>query len=297
MIIVDNSLTFSDAGIAITKKTIDASSITVTAISGATTKVYDGGTGTTELLSFSVASTDFIVAGPYVMDDSYYTGADYNSKNVVSANSIVLSGVSYLSSLDDYDLPNTLTIPGCSISKAPLTISLANTADAIKVFDGTTDLSPVPSLQVVGEMAGEVLQASGSVATYNNQTTAASSLSVSGLSVSVVSGTTSVSNYSWADPVVHAAPNIISPKTVSASDLVVTVAESKDKEYDGTTNASMAFTFTLSSSKFEGEVVTIDNYTVANYNTKDVTTANTITIDGITYSPQSHHRPTILQPD
>ncbi|MEY4732615.1 MAG: hypothetical protein RLZZ464_681, partial [Pseudomonadota bacterium] len=279
--------------------TITAKALTFSGITVPSSKVYDGTTsaaitGTAVLLSDEASGSGTTTDGkPYTGDTVAITGTaigTYNNKNVASATTVTLSGLSINNS--NY----SLTIPAPSsatITAKALTMS-GLTAPASKVYNGTAaaTVSGTPALlsaEAVGTgttadgkpYTGDAVSITGTaVGTYNSKDVAsASAITFSGLSLNN-------SNYSLTLQSPAAA-------TITAKALTMSGLSSQDKVYDGTTSASVSGSAALQASiaagtgtSSDGRAYTVDGVSLTgsvsgNFNSKDVASANQVTFSGL----------------
>jgi len=146
-----------------------AGAITPRTLSGllaSQTKVYDATTAAGGLTPGMFALTGFAGSENAVLNN-HASGA-YNSKNVIAANTVTVSGIvtgDYAGSggfiASNYALPSAISGAG-SITPAPLHVT--NLGVQNKVYDGTTaaslDLSGVTSSSLTGVFAGDSVQLS-----------------------------------------------------------------------------------------------------------------------------------------
>jgi trimeric autotransporter adhesin len=279
--------------------TITAKALTFSGITIPSSKVYDGTTsaaisGTATLLSDEAAGSGTTTDGkPYTGDTVAITGTavgTYNNKNVASATSVTLSGLSLNNS--NYSLtipsPTSATITAKALTMSGLTVPTS------KVYNGTTaaTVSGTPvllSAQAVGTGTtadgkpynGDTVALTGTaLGIYNSKDVAsASTITFSGLSLSN-------SNYSLTLPSPTAA-------TITAKALTMSGLGSPDKVYDGTTSASVSGTAALQASiaagtgtSSDGKAYTVDGVSLTgsvsgNFNSQDVASANQVTFSGL----------------
>src|SRR5208283_2004087 len=249
------SVTGTDAGnytfntTASTTANITARTLTVTA--AGVNKTYDSTTTATVTLSDNRVSGD-------VLTDSYSV-ATFAGKNVGTAKAVSVSGISVTGTDSGNYTFNSTASTTANITARSLTVS-ATGVD--KTYDGTTTATVTLS---DNRVSGDVLTDSYSVATFANKNVGtAKAVAVSDISVT---GTDS-GNYTFNSTASTTA-------NITARSLTVT-ATGVDKTYDGTTTA----TVTLTDNRVSGDVLT-DSYSVATYANKNVGTAKTVSVSGI----------------
>jgi hypothetical protein len=219
-------------------------------------KQYDG------LASASVTLSDDRLAGDVFVDS--YSGASFADKNVGTAKTISIAGIS-ISGVDaaNYGPVNSTATASGDITARALTVSAIGVN---KTYDGNT----TATVQLSDDrLAGDSLADSYGSATFDNKNVGAGkTVSVSGISVSG----SDAGNYSLANTTATTIANI------SARHLTVT-ATGIDKTYDGSTTA----TVTLSDDRLAGDTL-IDSYSSASFSDKNVGSGKTVTVTGIAIS-------------
>jgi Bacterial Ig-like domain (group 3)/YDG domain/MBG domain (YGX type) len=224
-------------------------------------KIYDGTPNATVTLNDNRYWND-------ILTDSY-TSAVFTNKNIGSAKTIFVSGIS-ISGADaaNYSLTTTTTTATANITAASLTISGITASNKIYNANSVATLNFSGSI-LNGAVGGDVLSlvttnARGSFPNKNvgtNLTVKISGLAISGMSAS---------NYSLVQQTTTA--------SISSANLTV-AAKGVNKIYDG----SIAATVTLSDNRFAGDALT-DSYTNAVFATAAVATNKMISITGIAVS-------------
>ena len=279
--------------------TITAKALTFSGINIPSSKVYDGTTsavisGTATLLSDQAAGSGTATDGkPYTGDTVAITGTavgTYNNKNVASATSVTLSGLSLNNSNYSLTIPSPTS---ATITPKALTMS-GLTVPASKIYDGTaaatvSGAAALLSAEAVGTgttadgkpYAGDAVSIIGTaVGTYNSKDVAsASAITFSGLSLNN-------SNYSLTLQSPAAA-------TITAKALTISGLSSQDKVYDGTTSATVIGSAALQTAiaagtgtSGDGRAYTVDGVSLTgsvsgNFNSKDVASANQVTFSGL----------------
>ncbi|WP_442795366.1 YDG domain-containing protein [Pelobium manganitolerans] len=231
---------------------ITAKALTVTA--NATNKIYDGNTNATVTLSDDKLSGDEV--------NTAYTSATFADKNVGTAKTVSVNGIS-ISGADATNYTfNTSANANASITAKVLTVT-ANAGD--KIYDGNTNASVTLSND---KLSGDEVTTAYTSATFADKNVGtAKAVSVNGISISGADA----ANYTF---------NTSATANASITAKVLTVtANAGDKVYDGNTNA----TVTLSDDKLSGDEVTTA-YTSATFADKNVGTAKTVSVSGISIS-------------
>ncbi len=233
----------------------------LTASVAAPNKVYDGTTTAAPTLTI----TSGLVSGETVTA----TGtATFNSKDVTNAKLVTVNSVTLADGTNglatNYSLSNGQTV-AAFISAKSLTASVAAPN---KVYDGTTTAAPTLTI-TNGLVSGETVTATGT-ATFNSKDVKDAKL-VTVNSVVLADGTNGfASNYSLSNGQTVAA--FITAKSLTAN------VSAQNKVYDGTRNAVPMLTIT--SGLVSGETVTATG--TATFNSKDVLTANLVTVNSVT---------------
>lgn len=236
---------------------------------------------------------------PYTGDVVSVTGTPvgtYNSKDVATATTITISGVSLTGAqATNYSL--LIGSPSATITAKALTMS-GLSVPASKIYDGTTAavVSGAPALQSseaagTGTTAdgkpytGDVVSITGTATgTYNSKNVAsATTVTYAGLSLTGADAT----NYSLT--IQSPASATITTKALTMSGLTVPAS----KIYDATTAAVVSGTPTLQTSEavgagttadgipYTGDAVSITGTAAGTYNSKNVATATTVTFSGL----------------
>ncbi len=233
--------------------TTRALSVTATA----SNKVYDGTTSATVTLSDDRVSGDILSRS--------YSSASFSSKNVGTAKTVSVSGLS-ISGADaaNYTV-NTTTSATADITAA--TVSGSVTANN-KVYDATT-AATIATRSLTGVLGSDAVSLSGGTASFASKTVgAAKTVNVSGLTLSG----TDAANYQLASTTAS------TTAAITARPLVVSAA-GVNRAYNGGTNA----TVTLSDDRISGDTLSA-TYTSASFADKNVGTAKTVSVSGITIS-------------
>jgi filamentous hemagglutinin family protein len=250
---------------------ITARSLAVTAIGQ--NKEYDGtATATYSLVSNQIAGDALTIqASSGVFNDVggvANTGKNAGVGKTVSVGGITVTGAD----ATNYTQQNTTTTTTATITPKGLT---ATVSASDKVYDSTTSATATLS-NVRGLVGSETVTISGNSATFNSADVATAS-TVTVNSIQLGDGTNGglASNYTIAAG--QSASARITPKTLTAT------ATASNKTYDGSTSATAALTF----SGMIGSQ-TVGNTNSASFNSKDVLTANTVTVNTIALTDGSN---------
>jgi subtilase family serine protease len=239
---------------------ITPASLTITIT--AANKTYDGATAAT------LASET--LAGVIGADDASVTGgtAAFATKDAAIDKTVTLNGVTLVGAqAGDYVLSNST--PTTTANVTPLAIT-GNITAVGKIYDGTNHAT-ITNLTLTGVLGGDQVTLVNGTATFdtkeagNGKTVTDSGLTLSGAQAA---------DYSLSNPTETATANV-TPLAIAAN---VTLAA---RTYDGTTTATIA-------GKSLAGVLSLDNVSLtggmATFNSKDVNTANTVTVSGLTLS-------------
>jgi hypothetical protein len=218
-------------------------------------KVYDGTTAATVTLSDNRLAGDVLSAS--------YASATFVDAPVGTAKPVAVSGIAVTGIDAGNYIANTTTNTTANITTASLTplVSADN-----KVYDGNT-AATIGTRSLNGVQGSDDVSLSGGIATFATKTVATNkTVTVSGLSLSG----TAAGNYQLASSSATTSANITA-RALSVS------ATGANKVYDGTTSA----TITLADNRISGDSLTT-SYTNASFANKNVGTAKTININGIT---------------
>ena len=246
------------------------------------TKTYDGST-LAALTSANYLLTGWAAGQGADVTVVQQTSANYNSKNA-TANGGATSVTATLAAPDfhdtvtnlaNYQLPTTATGAG-AINTATLIAQIVN--DPTKTYDGTMAFNALSTgdFKILGWATGEgsdvtVTKASATSATQNaGVTTLSTTLAPTDFSAIV----TSLGNYTL--PTAASGGGTINPRALTIS------LAGQTKTYDGTTTAAglTAGSFTLGNF-VGGDGGTLTGVASGTYNSKDVSTATTVTATGI----------------
>ena len=255
---------------------ITRAAATLTA-AGSVTKVYDRTTAAT--LGVGAYTFTGVVSGDDVTLDSTQVSATFPNKNVGAGKALVVAaGNSALSGADagNYNLTVGTGFVG-EITPAPLT--LTGFGSVTKVYDATV-AAPLStgSLALSGVISGDAVTANTSAVTasFDDKNVGAGKALVVSSAAAVLSGA-DASNYLL--QAVTGLTGTITPAQLTIGGLSVPAS----KVYDGTTAASVT-----GSPTFVGllgaDSVSLTGSAQGVYNTKDVSTANTVSFTGLTVS-------------
>ena len=249
----------------ITGVTANITPAMLSATVNALTKVYDGSTH---------ASPSLVLTG-WVGSDSHLgvqAAATLNSKDVLTATQLVVDSVTLSDGVHGELASNYSLSAGQSgvatVTPAPLTASV--TAPN-KVYDGTT--AATPSLTITAGFVGtEHINVSGTASFNAKDVLTANMVTVDSVSLSNGANGDLASNYSLSAGQTTAA--FITPATLTAS------VTAPNKVYDGTTTATPLLTITAG--LVGAEQINVSG--TANFNSKNVLTANLVTVDSVSLS-------------
>src|SRR5207249_5006079 len=220
-------------------------------------RAYDGSTTATVTLS------DNRVAGDSL--STSYTSASFADKNAGTAKTLSVSGIS-LSGADSANYTANITASTTAdITGATVTaqISAAN-----KMYDGTT-AATIASRSLTGVQGTDTVSLTGGTASFATKTAgAAKTVTATGLSLSGIDA----ANYQLASTTATSTADItMRPLLVSATGV--------NKAYDGSSTA----TVTLTDNRLAGDTLST-SYTSASFANKNVGTAKTVSLSGISIS-------------
>ena len=260
-----NSVTGTTVHINVNQKTLTASII------NDPNKPYDGDTDAT-LAPGNYQLTDLVGTDNFIVTQ---TAGTYNSKDVLSANTVTAS----LSASDftptgatlaaNYNLPTTASGPGHITAKS-LTASIAK--DPTKPYDGNTNATLTSANFSLTGLAGSenftVTQTSG---TYNTKDVATATTVTATLAAGDLIPTNGAVATNYVLPTSASGPGHISPVTLTGS-----IVGNPTRPYNCGTVATLAPANFSLSGLVGTENFTV-NQTVGAYNSKDVVSASTVT--------------------
>ena len=240
-------------------------------------KVYDGTTSLTGQVSITTG-----ISSGGITEDLNYENAVSNNKNVVTAQSKYLSGITLTDGVNglaaNYTTPTLDRDNSAAVTITPKQVKLS----ASKVFDGTTTLSSVNIFTDGddGYLGGETLTFSGAHSTSIHVENGSNRIRQITLEDGTDGNGGIATNYEL--PEDFTTSN--APVTITVKTLTPTLTNTGvTKEYDGTVSAPSNFTPTYS---FVG-LVSGDNdaslsHIDANYDNANVGTGKTLTVTGLT---------------
>ena len=254
---------YSIATTTTTEASITAKELTLNAT--AADKVYNGNSDATV--------TGYGLSG-FVNDETVTASsasAQFNSKDVLSANTVTISEIS-LSNGNNGGLASNYSVAESTTAEAKITAKelTLNATAADKVYNGNSDAT-VTGYGLTGFIESETVNTSSISAIFNSKDVlSANTVTISEISLSNGNNGGLASNYSVAESTTAEAK-------ITAKELTLN-ATASDKVYDGTTNATV--TGYELSGFVNNETVTASSAS-AQFNSKDVLSANTVTISGI----------------
>ena len=246
--------------------TLDATTAALTiaakTVALSASKTYDGGT--------SLTGTNVTIDTGITGQALNYTGATISSKNVADNATNAISAITLTNgtgTASDYTLP-TLNHTNAAVTIAPKTL-VASVTILDKVYNGNTTATPILSV-TAGLVDGETISAIGT-ATFNSKDVAtANQVTVNSVTLTNGSNGGLASNYSL--PSGDKVTAHITPKTLVASVSIL------DKVYNGDTTATPILSVT--SGLVDGETISATG--TATFNSKDIATANLVTVNSTT---------------
>jgi trimeric autotransporter adhesin len=249
-----------------------AASITpkeLTATATAANKIYDGTTNA--LLQTTMTITGGLVGNEHVTATA--ANATFNSKDVASANLVTVNQVALSDDAGSGGKASNYSLSAGQTSAAHITEKslTATTTAENKVYDGSRNATA--TLALSGLIGSETLSVANA-ATFNSKDVAtATQVTVDSVQLSDGSNGGKASNYSLDLGQIASASASITPKQLTAN------ATAIDKPYDASLAASA--TMTNLSGFVNSETVTA-TATDATFNSKDVLTANQVTVNQVT---------------
>jgi len=256
--------------------TITAATLTPTISNTSVTKEYDGTTATSITPTYSFSG--------FVSGDSGATLANtsklYNSAHVASANSVTVSGLSISgitgsnsSATTDYALDSTSKNVSAAITAKTLTPTLTNTS-VTKEYDSTTATSITPTYSFSGFVSGDTdATLTYDTKLYNSKNVNdANKVTVSGLGINSITGNKSslASDYSLSSSSKDVAA------TITTKTLTVSGITAANKDFDGTTAATVSTSGAVYSGKVTGDSVTVS--TTGIFASAEVGTGKTVNL-------------------
>jgi MBG domain (YGX type)/YDG domain len=242
------------------------------AIIGSPTKTYNGTTVAT-LTAANFSLTGLVGSNSFTVTQ---TSGTFNSKDVTTATSVTASltaseftpGSGTLAS--NYALPSTASGAG---SITPATVTASIVGDPTKAYDGTSTATLSPTSFSLSPLFGSdsftVTQTSGA---YNSANVTAASTVMASLSASDFTPGSGTLASDYTLPTTATGAGTITPAL-----LAVSIIGDPTKVYDGTTAATLTATSFTISGTVGSNSFTLTPTTSGTYNTKDVSTATTVT--------------------
>ena len=273
--------------------TITPKALTMSVLSVAASKVYDGKSSALVTGTKTLAVAEAVGVGN-TSDGKSYTGdsvsligtavGTYNSKDVATASKVTFSGLSLTGGQAGNYTLTSQSPASARITKKTVTLS------ASKAYDGTTTLGVGTVTIGTGVTVNGITELLGySGATANSKIVADNATNYI-KTITLQNGTGSLaSNYTLPTLNHTNAPVTITPKALTMSGLSV----APSKVYDGTTKAVVTGTKTLATAEsvgtgtasdgksYTGDNVNLTGTAAGTYNSKDVATASTVTYSGL----------------
>ena len=228
--------------------TITAATLTPTISNSSVTKVYDGSTTSTFTPTYTFSG---LVSGD---TDATLTNTSktYNSKDVASANTVTVSGLSISgitgnksSATTDYTLDSNSKTKAATITAKSLTASAAATN---KTYDGTT--TATTTLTLSGLIGTETLGQTVASTFSNKNAGTGKTVTVNSIDLADGSNGGLASNYSISAGQTTTA-------NINAKALTISGITASDKDYDGTRTATVSTSGVVYSGKVSGDSVTV----------------------------------------
>ena len=243
--------------------TITPKVLTVSIV-GTFTKVYDG-TTTATLTAANYSLTGLV--GSESLSVNKTTGS-YATKNVGTGLTVSVSLAASDFTAGANTLASNYALPALATSTGAITArSLAVTFVGInKVYDGTTSVAPLTLAD--NRVAGDVMSASYTTASFSDKNAGYKTINVSGISLSGRDAT----NYTF---------NTTASNPANITQLALTAtATGVNKVYDGTTTATVAYSLP---GVINGDVVTLTGGT-ASFADKTAASGKAVAVTGLTLS-------------
>jgi len=212
--------------------TINAATLTPSLTNSGVTKVYDGSTASSLTPTWSFSG---LVSGDTAATLAY-TGRDYNSKDVLAANTVTVSGLSISgitgvnsSASTDYVLDaSSKTVAG---TITPKTLTVSGLAANNKVYDATTDVTITNWGSVTTGVASETVVLNHGTASFSDKNKA-DGKTVTAIDYALADGGNGglASNYQLSSSSATTTANI------TAKTLTLAGSSGLDKTYDGRTS-------------------------------------------------------------
>jgi hypothetical protein len=235
----------------------------------ANNKVYDGNTDAT--LSNWGSVTTGVGSETLVLN---HGTASFDDKNVANGRTVTAIGYALANGSNgglasNYQLSSTSTTTTANITAKTVTLS------ASKTYDGTTGLTGFVTLG--GFIGSETLNYTGATASNSHVATAGKYINT----ITLTDGTNGGLAGNYQLPILNADNALV---TITAATLTPTLSNTGvTKVYDGDTSTTLTPTYSFSGF-VAGDTAATLSYTSKLYNSKDVASANTITVSGLAIS-------------
>jgi hypothetical protein len=236
-----NSLIGTDAGNYVltgqtsTTADISARALTVTAIGQS--RIYDGSTGATVMLSDNRIAGDVLTLG--------YGTASFADKNVGNAKAVAVSAISLAGTDAGNYLANISTTTSANITPKALTVSGITASN--KVYDGTTSANINAAGAVYGGIvAGDIVSVGAASGVFANKNVGV------GKTVTISAGISGADAANYSISTQAATTADITPAALSVSGITAS-----NKMYDGTTAAVLNIGGVSYTGMFAGDVVAV----------------------------------------
>lgn len=249
------------------------------------TKVYDGDV-TVKNSSGNVYVPPVVVTGLGNVTANITTAtAAYEDKRSGENKKITISGITYEGAdTINYTLPSQIELSNSSITKRTIDPQFGGIqitfADQIKEYDGTKSVldgsgTPyVPLLTLLNKIAGDDVTPNGAVAYFDSENVGTRTVTVRGIQLFGVDK----DNYVVADTAQNITSSIV-PKALGAQAWLSFADQTK--VYDGTTNVLPVSVPAITVNGLIGDDVVTATGGLAYYDTKNVGTGKTVTIDNV----------------
>jgi hypothetical protein len=244
--------------------------VTLSATVTAPDKAYDGTTVATPTISIN--SAGFVGSETVSASGT----ASFSSKNVIGTQTVTVNTTTLFNGdhgglAENYSLGIGQTT---SASITPKTLTASATAPN-KTYDGTNTASPTLLINSAGLVGTETVTATGT-ATFNSAHVDATQVTVNSVTLANGSNGGLASNYDLSPG--QTVASLITPKTLTPA-----IANGPlTKDYDGSTAAPTGFTPSYTwSGLVTGDTDATMSHSSAIYNSKNVSTANMVTVNGL----------------
>jgi filamentous hemagglutinin family protein len=242
------------------------------ALTGTVEKTYDG-TTTATLAAGNYQLTGVIGGDAVTLNDP--TTGTYDTKDVGTGKLVTVTGLALSGAQSgNYTLAST-SISGAvgTIDAATLNVALTGTVE--KTYDGTTDaILAAGNYELTGVIGGDAVTLNDpTTGTYDTKNVGTGkTVTVSGLALSGVDS----GNYTLSSTTISGAVG-----TIDAATLNVALTGTVEKTYDGTTTATLTAADYQLNGVIGEDQVALNDPTAGTYDTKDVGTGKTVTVNGL----------------